>query len=74
MTIFNHVLSKIDFFVFNAFKIEIEYLGLYRILYCLLTFLIYGIPNFTWIDDDLNYLFLPPKISFANLFTGFPDT
>lgn len=73
MSILNHLINKLDYFIFESFQIKTEYLGLYRILYCLLTFLFYGIPNFTWIDDDLNYMFFPPQVSIANLFSGVPD-
>lgn len=70
---FNHLIQRLDNFIFESFKIKSEYLGLYRILYCLASVFIYGIPNFSWLDNNLNYMFLPPEISIASLFNGFPD-
>ncbi|RDC66026.1 hypothetical protein [Adhaeribacter pallidiroseus] len=74
MSLSKKVLDKYDFFVFDSFKLHPNQLALYRILYCVFTFLFYGIPNYVWIGKSPDYLFTPPHISLAHLFDGFPGT
>lgn len=70
---FNQLKERFDVFVFDSYKLEKEYLGAYRILYCILTLLIFGIPNFGWIGNSPDLIFSPPDISLASLFSGFPS-
>lgn len=74
MSLMNKILEKFDFFVFDSFKLHPNQLALYRILFCVFTFLFYGIPNYVWIGKSPDYLFTPPHISLASLFNGFPGT
>lgn len=70
---FSKLSNRIDYFIFDSYKLKTEYLGAYRILYCVLTFTFFGIPSFGWIGNSPNLLFSPQDVSLANLFDSFPD-
>ncbi len=72
MKIYTSCKRLIDNIIFNDYRIETKYLGLYRILFCLFTFVFYGIPDYSWIIDSPDYLFNPPHISITGLLDGFP--
>lgn len=57
--------------MFWAYPISAEALGLYRIAYALF-FLIWGLPNFEWAGQAVPSFFHPQEYSLARLFGGLP--
>ncbi|RVU00296.1 hypothetical protein EOD41_12490 [Mucilaginibacter limnophilus] len=57
----------------KGYHIAPQYLSLYRILYCVCVVVFVGLPSYTWLSSDLNFLFNPPQYSLAGLFNGFPS-
>lgn len=63
----------IDTFIFDSYKISDKSLGLYRICFALF-FILFGIPNFSWISGSPDIFYDPPLLSMARLFSGFPPS
>ena len=60
-----------DHFIHEEYRISQEGLALFRISYAAF-FLLFGLPSFTWITQNPDIFFNPPKYSLASLFLGFP--
>ncbi|NIJ54963.1 hypothetical protein FHS68_004150 [Dyadobacter arcticus] len=56
----------------NSYYINAHYLGLTRVLYCVVIISFIGLPSYTWLGGALDYFFSPPTASLARIFHGFP--
>lgn len=65
-------LNTFDRIIFDSFVLSPEALGLYRIFYALF-FLLFGVPNFTWISNYPAAFYNPPLVSLHTFFTSFPS-
>lgn len=70
----DNILIRADQWLREAYMISAEQLGLFRIVFCLTSIFVLGIPNYLWLGDVPGYLFSPPLISFSSLFNGFPPS
>lgn len=71
MELRNKIAKLYDHWIFEEYRLSPEALGLFRILYASILLFIIGVPNFTWISDNPDYIYSPP-FSIAMLFSGFP--
>jgi hypothetical protein len=58
----------------DSYYIHPKYLSMYRLAYCAITLIFIGLPAFTWLGDNLSYLYSPPRYSLAYFFSGFPGS
>jgi uncharacterized membrane protein YphA (DoxX/SURF4 family) len=65
------VFKAFDHVIFDSYHIPERSLSLYRLSYALF-FILFGIPNYSWIGDSPDLFFNPPAISLATFFSGFP--
>lgn len=65
------VLTWVDFFLNNEYSISGTGLGIYRICYSSF-FLLFGVPTYSWISQNPDIFFSPPRYSISTLFSGFP--
>lgn len=61
-----------DHLIFRDYAVPPAGLGLYRICYAAF-FLIFGIPNFSWIAQNPDAFYAPPFLSLGIFFDGFPS-
>ncbi len=70
----NHALvTGLDHWIFEAYRVPAGALGLYRIAYASFVLLVVGAPPFRWISNKPSIFFDPPAYSFTHLFHNFPS-
>lgn len=65
--------SSFEGWLFNFFAQSSQGLSLYRIFYILFLLGFIGLNTLTWLNQNPDYLYNPPPMSIANLFSEFPS-
>jgi len=73
MKFYNFLLKKLDYWIFDSYKISPRDQSIYRIVYSLFILLVFGVPNWTWLSNISDVLYDPPRYSLAALFSSFPS-
>lgn len=60
--------------IISTYRIAPRHLQTYRVCYCLSIIFLFGVPNYTWVSKNPDYIFNPPILSIAVLSNGFPST
>ena len=71
MILKNKISRLYNHWIFEEYRLSPEALGLFRIAYAFTLLFIIGVPNFTWVSDNPDYIYSPP-LSIAMFFNGFP--
>ncbi len=64
--------NRLNYWIFEEYRVSVEGLGLFRIAFVLYILFIYGLPEFTWIAGQPDYYFNPRLFSINALFDSYP--
>ena len=73
MRLLSGLTSLINRFYPDSYAIDVKYLSIYRVIFCLAFMLFVGLPSYTWIGGISKYFYRPPGFSLAFFYDSFPS-